>query len=427
MGRISQLILTIACVVSYHASADTLPKVTGLELNGNLLTWDAQDGASGYNIHRDYDYFDTVRGALEYTVTEPGKYHVISFNDYGVYGVTRSPDEAGQPYTYVEYTYSQSTTLPKVTGLALKGKLLTWDAQDGASGYNIHRDYDYFDTVRGALEYTVTEPGKYHVISFNDNGVYGVTRNPEEGGQAYVYLEYTACHETGVFEPACTPELVLSDPAYFKEVALKVEFGSGNGVIKKWRDDINYHVSGEPGAELLAELDKVVGELNDLMDVQLLEVEEEGQANFRIFFGSGEDYANNFEQNAQELINSNFGLVWAYWNSSYELIRGSMYVDIFRTLGLRQQKHLLREELTQSIGLFNDTYDYPDSIFYAGFSQTTEYAPIDREVIQLLYSSDILAGMTEEDVNMVLEPLPVNYAQYSGQASNGEASAELGF
>ena len=52
-------------------------------------------------------------------------------------------------------------------------------------GYNVHLDYQYFDTVRGGETYTVSQPGRYHVISFNDQGEFGVTRNPDEGGQDF--------------------------------------------------------------------------------------------------------------------------------------------------------------------------------------------------------------------------------------------------
>ena len=62
-----------------------------------------------------------------------------------------------------------------------------------------------------------------------------------------------------------------------------------------------------------------------------------------------------------------------------------MYVDIYRAND-QEQKHLLREELTQSLGLFNDSYKYPESIFYQDWTTTTEYAQIDRELIDMLYN-----------------------------------------
>jgi hypothetical protein len=63
-----------------------------------------------------------------------------------------------------------------------------------------------------------------------------------------------------------------------------------------------------------------------------------------------------------------------------------MYVDIYRCESLDGQKHLLREELTQSLGLFNDSYKYENSIFQQRWTETTEYAPIDRVLIDMLYN-----------------------------------------
>jgi hypothetical protein len=70
-----------------------------------------------------------------------------------------------------------------------------------------------------------------------------------------------------------------------------------------------------------------------------------------------------------------------------EVAEGLMYVDVTRASNDENaQKHLLREELTQSLGLFNDSYKYDNSIFYQGWTTTTEYDPIDRELIDMLYN-----------------------------------------
>jgi hypothetical protein len=50
------------------------------------------------------------------------------------------------------------------------------------------------------------------------------------------------------------------------------------------------------------------------------------------------------------------------------------------------QKSVLREELTQSLGLCNDSWEYPNSIFYQGWSTNTEYSDLDKEIIQMLYN-----------------------------------------
>ena len=50
-----------------------------------------------------------------------------------------------------------------------------------------------------------------------------------------------------------------------------------------------------------------------------------------------------------------------------------------------KKKHLLREELTQSLGFFNDSWLYPESIFYQGWTDVTEYSEMDKEIIKMLY------------------------------------------
>lgn len=85
-----------------------------------------------------------------------------------------------------------------------------------------------------------------------------------------------------------------------------------------------------------------------------------------------------------------------------------MYVDIFRA-NETEQKHLLREELTQSLGLGKDSPWYSDSIFQQTFStKTTEYAEIDKELIRLLYHPDMAIGLNKVQVDVVLTDILVS-------------------
>ena len=68
-----------------------------------------------------------------------------------------------------------------------------------------------------------------------------------------------------------------------------------------------------------------------------------------------------------------------------------MYVDIFRA-DLPGQKHLLREELTQSLGLGNDSPQYIESIFQSAWTTTTSYSMLDKDVIRLLYHPEMNIG-----------------------------------
>ena len=70
-----------------------------------------------------------------------------------------------------------------------------------------------------------------------------------------------------------------------------------------------------------------------------------------------------------------------------------MYVGIFRA-NETEQKHLLREELTQSLGLAKDPPLYPESIFKQYFStRTTEYPQVANDLIYRLYHPGMEIGL----------------------------------
>ena len=48
-----------------------------------------------------------------------------------------------------------------------------------------------------------------------------------------------------------------------------------------------------------------------------------------------------------------------------------------------------------------DSYRYEDSIFFQGWTDTTNYAPVDRAIISLLYDSRVQSNMTQDQVKKV--------------------------
>ena len=195
---------------------------------------------------------------------------------------------------------------------------------------------------------------------------------------------------------------------YFKHIALKQEFNEeGEKVRKKiikWTKNINVYCDGKWHDELNKALKVIIKDLSSLTgNIKINIVNSRKNANYIIFIGSPEDYVKNIEPAAEEKVDTNFGLFWIYWNQNYEITRGSMYIDPQRAETLKWQKHLLREELTQSLGLMNDSLDYQDSIFYENYSQTTSYAKMDKILIKLLYSRFIRPGMSKRDVTRIIE------------------------
>ena len=81
-----------------------------------------------------------------------------------------------------------------------------------------------------------------------------------------------------------------------------------------------------------------------------------------------------------------------------------MYVDIYRANNIGQ-KHLLREELTQSLGLGKDSSKYPNSIFQSSWTQTLNYLEIDKDLIRLLYHPKMKIGVDRYEVDNLLREI----------------------
>lgn len=182
-----------------------------------------------------------------------------------------------------------------------------------------------------------------------------------------------------------------ADPThqYFMEIAFGSEFGSKQTRIKKWRKNIHLQVKGQPTETDLQTLKQVITELNGLVTPDITITHND--ANMEMHFIP----ERRFSEIDKDYQPRNLGYFWTWWNpATYEIYRARILIS---STGITQQErnHLIREELTQSLGLMNDSQHYPDSIFYQPWSRVTDYSKIDKDIIKLLYQSDIRPGMSK--------------------------------
>lgn len=195
---------------------------------------------------------------------------------------------------------------------------------------------------------------------------------------------------------------------YFKDVALGFEFGNASSVTRKWNSELRVFIGGEPDSELINELESIITELNELATdgFRVNIVNDSLQSNYYIFFGAGTEYAEIFPSQSN-LVDSNWALFSVFWNDQNQFTSGHMYVDIMRANSTKQ-KHLLREELTQSLGLAKDSPLYMESIFQSAWTTTIEYASIDKDLIRLLYHPDMSVGLNKNQVDIVLKEILIS-------------------
>lgn len=187
---------------------------------------------------------------------------------------------------------------------------------------------------------------------------------------------------------------------YFAEVAFGAEFGGASARLRKWRQSIRIKTHGDPTAEDEATLTEVVEELDDLIDVVQLELTD-NDADIDIHFAPESEFSDILP----DYIPTNLGFFWVWWNASSEIVRSVILITT-EQVTQQERSHLIREELTQSLGLMRDSPRFPGSIFQQAWTATTEYAPIDRVLIEMLYREELTPGMTRDAALSVLGDLP---------------------
>lgn len=92
------------------------------------------------------------------------------------------------------------------------------------------------------------------------------------------------------YDPSNDEQFSKEERDYFKEVAKKSEFTSDTG-IRRWNDDIRIYVVGDKVDYLMEELDKIIGELNEIIQpIDLKIVDEKSKANLTIYLTGSDEY-----------------------------------------------------------------------------------------------------------------------------------------
>jgi hypothetical protein len=179
--------------------------------------------------------------------------------------------------------------------------------------------------------------------------------------------------------------------SYFFEVAIGAEFGNSDAVIKKWESPIRINVYGQPTAADWETLRAVIADLRELaptLDIELTDV----APNLELYFVPEREFK-DYEPNYQPL---NMGFFWVWWDEN--TINRARVLIASEEITQAERSHLIREELTQALGLMQDSDRYPDSIFFRKWTETNRYSNLDRAIIALLYRPEIRPGMTQQDI-----------------------------
>jgi len=186
---------------------------------------------------------------------------------------------------------------------------------------------------------------------------------------------------------------------YFVTIAFGAEFGTSQPVLRRWRSGSGplIRVNGTPSTGDLSVLDTVIAEINRLAPVDIEIVTDFPTLEMHFVPQS------QFSAILSQAPPGNIGLVWVWWDDTDHLYQS--VVLIATDVDEATRAHIIREEVTQSLGLLRDSYRYASSIFFQGPSAVTEYLPVDRAVIELLYRPELSTGMGPDEASATARTL----------------------
>jgi hypothetical protein len=172
--------------------------------------------------------------------------------------------------------------------------------------------------------------------------------------------------------------------SYFNEIAYSGEFGTGCNCLTKWGTDVKIYLDGYYSTQDLQTVKNTISELNNVLTkIQISIVSEKSKSNSILYFGTYMEFNKKY-LSFQDDYSFVDGMAVIYPSITSGLIDNTKILICPNIKGVKRN-HVILEEITQSLGLANDSMKYPDSIFYDGDTFITSLSKLDKEVITMLY------------------------------------------
>jgi len=152
----------------------------------------------------------------------------------------------------------------------------------------------------------------------------------------------------------------------------------------------------------------VIIEINDALKetpirIEALEPNTE-DASLKVFFAPIEEFNQISRQHGFNFESGNLGYFWVFWNREHEIQKAIVLLATDRLQG-KQLTHFALEEITQALGLMNDSMLFKYSIFYEQDGDTgnvTSLSVLDRQIIRFFYTH-LKPGYYRADVSQAFK------------------------
>lgn len=165
--------------------------------------------------------------------------------------------------------------------------------------------------------------------------------------------------------------------AYFSKIAFGTESSKSDDRLSKWKENvITIGVYGNPQISDINFLHSMVDTINSILKFKEVIIDRANSQKIQIYFISRDEIVSLYPH----LEKKQFSVVGFvdYRKSFLHALRSSKIIINNNMAREDRRKHVILEEVVQSLGLLCDSYTYTKSIFYQDYSADTVLAPIDK-------------------------------------------------
>lgn len=200
----------------------------------------------------------------------------------------------------------------------------------------------------------------------------------------------------------------------FIDITLNREHGGQGGRLNKWQQPIRYQVIDRTGDEQLHQR-MVAAQMLHLASITGLDIrlaEQPDTSNLRIIFASEQDLDHDLMQDfglsnkafRQQIIHDSVCLARVKASKNGEIEAAGVIIPVDRARAHGKLMSCVVEELTQVLGLVNDSAKVFPSIFNDR-SFNDFLSGLDYILLKLLYEPSIRAGMNQAELQQQLKQI----------------------
>jgi hypothetical protein len=247
----------------------------------------------------------------------------------------------------------------------------------------------------------------YHPIIKSKMNILDLINVLQKPNQKLANMEVTnkyGQNQISSFEETKHSSYTKEEIDYFIEIAYGREFSKDAEKLLKWEQDVRIHLEGEYDEQLYDAFLKIVNELNSLTPSINISADSRNP-NYNVFIGSRSILSSISSYFFVD--NINFRGLATVWNKPEAedifYSRALVINDASGSIRYQEIRNILQEEMTQGLGLLNDSYKYSESVFYQLQGSNDFFTTLDKRIISMMYDEATSAGMTASQVRAIFQ------------------------